>query len=276
MCICIGKSEMSDTRIYVGEATRNGTPVHVLAYQNSAISGEPNAMILPFPTSVKMDQDNILDTTKYPTFLKDISEATKRNMKTLGSRSYASFSLGPAAEVFDVGSYTVVLADDVGQIPEALQRVPEHKRPMISPKFLYGFGKLYPNQPIAVCCWSGNIEAEPLLWWYKPTDFSTLFIPTMDAHDGNAPVVGVDVNTDHLISVGLNSKSFTRPAKVDYKSVLSKEAQELLPQTAKVFGLKLDDRLPNGDCFVKTATDKATIVPNLLRDRFHQPMYGWQ
>jgi len=34
---------------------------------------------------------------------------------------------------------------------------------------------------------SGYVDAEPLLWWYEPSDEENLFIPTMDAHDGGPP-----------------------------------------------------------------------------------------
>jgi hypothetical protein len=51
--------------------------------------------------------------------------------------------------VFYVGSYTVILAENVKQIPEALTRVAVSKRPKISSNFLIGFDKLYPGQPVA-------------------------------------------------------------------------------------------------------------------------------
>jgi hypothetical protein len=262
MCCTFTASEMSDTRIYVGQAKRQGKLVHVLAYQNAAVTRGPNAMVLPFPTETRMGEENVIDTRQFKNFLKDIGEASRhitkgmrgdRRSMTLGA---ASFDADNLAEVFDVGSYTVILADNVFQIPEALTRVSAEKRPSVSTDFLIGYGELYPNQPIAVCCWNGSIEAEPLMWWYEPLNDKQLFIPTMDAHDGKAPKVGARVYTDHLLSVG--STEGNMGSKVHYSQArnMPAEVKELLPLW--VHGKKLEQSLPNGDCFVKTATLHST------------------
>lgn len=252
MCCTFTESEMSNTRIYSGEAKKNGKNVHVLAYQNSAVSSGANAMVIPFPTDVAMGQDNVIDTSKFKNFLRDITEATKIKTFSKGSRGItigaAYMDADSLAEVFDVGSYTVVLADHVKQIPEALGRVPANRRPQVSLSFLIGYGILYPKQPIAVCCWYGSIEAEPLMWWYEPRDQGTLFIPTMDVHDGKAPRVGEKVETDHIISVG--SADSTNGTAVTYTQKIPANVRDLLP--THVYGKKLPHRMSNADCFVKT------------------------
>jgi hypothetical protein len=256
MCCTFTASEMSDTRIYVGEAKRQGKLVHVLAYQNAAITHGPNAMVLPFPTETKMGAENVVDTRQFKNFLKDIGEASRHITKGFGTRR--GMTLGAAAmsdslaEVFDVGSYTVILADNVFQIPEALSRVSAEKRPSVSTDFLIGYGELYPEQPIAVCCWNGSIEAEPLMWWYEPINDKQLFIPTMDAHDGDAPKVGARVYTDHLISVGSTEGNMGNKVHYSQARNMTDEVKELLPLW--VHGKKLEQSLPNGDCFVKTNT----------------------
>src|SRR5574338_43200 len=254
MCCTFEVSKMSNTKLYAGQAEKNGKTVHVLAYQNEATSSGPNAMVIPFPTSVKMTQDNIIDTSEFKNFLTDITNASKTVTKGARfSRGLDDDSLSFSAnfaEVFDVGSYTVILADNVNQIPEALGRVPKAKRPNVSSDFLIGYGELYPDQPIAVCCWDGAIEAEPLLWWYEPTDTTQLFIPTMDAHDGRAPKVGQKVDTDHTISVGAVGPVFGN--KVRYSQKIPTEVADLLP--THVHGHRLPDYLENNDCFVKTST----------------------
>ena len=255
MCCTFTASEMSDTRIYVGEAQRKGKLVHVLAYQNTAAAKGPNAMVLPFPTHSEMGPDNVIDTRKFKGFLKQICDATRyvtkgarRGSMMLGSRGFDSDSL---AEVFDVGSYTVILADNVFQIPEALSRVAADKRPRVSSDFLIGYNELYKDQPIAVCCWNGSIEAEPLMWWYEPSDPDHLFIPTMDAHDGGAPRVGTPVQYDHLISVGSTTgNSGNRVVYSDARDI-PKDVQELLP--LHVHGGRMPETAPNGDCLVKTS-----------------------
>lgn len=253
MCCSLSKSKMSDTRLYVGEAEKDGKKVHVLAYQNTALSSGPNAMVIPFPTTVAMNQDNVVDTSSFKKFLVDISNATKEVTKGFGRRLKSKtldFSDDLRAEVFDVGSYTVVLATNVSQIPEALERVVESKRPFISNEYLTEYGKLYPEQPIAVCCWNGQVEAEPLLWWYEPKTPEQLFIPTLDAHDGKAPRLDVNVDTDHVISVG--STSSPHGNRVHYSGTITDNVKNLLPLF--VHGTRLPRRLRNGDCFVKTAS----------------------
>lgn len=259
MCCTFTESEMSDTKLYVGEAQRDGKLVHVLAYQNSAVSSGPNAMVIPFPTNTKMGQDNIIDTSEFKNFLKNITDASQQltkgfNRRSLGSRG-DSYDADSLAEVFDVGSYTVILAERVDQIPEAVKRVPVEKRPKVSTAFLRGYAALYPGQPVAICCWNGSIEAEPLLWWYEPKDAAALFIPTMDAHDGKAPVLGELVSTDHIISVGSAAK-LAYGHNVVYSQRIPEAVKSLLPKT--VHGHRLPSRLENADTFVKTADLHAT------------------
>lgn len=150
MCVTTSEAKLSNTLIYTGHGTVKGQPVHVLAYQNIATnkSPGPNAMIIPFPTFKEMDENNIIDTRSFKNFLKDLTNASKMQTRMLGRSDSISkggrISLG---KVFDVGSYTVVLADNVDQIPEALERVSVDKRPEITEKFLEGYGRLYKDQP---------------------------------------------------------------------------------------------------------------------------------
>lgn len=279
MCITTSRAKLSDTLVYVGEGHYKNEDVHVLAYQNKAVSlpkdwnsvAEANAMVLPFPTRDEMGPANILDTRKYKSFLKDISEASKHQMRTLGGDSFSLKSRGisKGVQIFDSGSYTVVLAENVNQIPGALQLVTENKRPKISDEFLQGYGKLYPNAPIAVCCWEGQIEAEPLLWWYKPTNKHQFFIPTMDAHDGRAPDVNASVDSDHIISVGSADNSRVgHMFQVHYKDALPDEVRGLLP--SYVYGTKVKGQVKNGDSYVDTNKLSAGSkswkdAPNLFR-----------
>ena len=288
MCMSSSPAKFSTTKIYVGEATKDDKLVHVIAYQNNAesLSNEPNAMILPFPTSVPMTEDNVIDTSKFKNFLTDITEASKQ--KGFGRRG-KFLSLGAAdcyslAQVFDVGSYTVILATNIDQISEALQRVPQNKRPTLSQDFLTGFGKLYPKQPIAICCWSGSVEAEPLLWWYEPKDKDVLFVPTMDSHDGLAPKLGVKVLVDHNISVGSTLANAFAPTtnQVEYSNHIPDDVKSLLP--TNVWGSQIHRFMENGDMFVRTEelrkkTGKKLHVPDLKRgspnEERSDPMYGW-
>lgn len=249
MCITSARATLSNTLIYTGTAQKQGKDVHVLAYQNTADSSGPNSMILPFPTSEEMSEKNIIDTRPFKGFLKDIADASKVRTRSLGiSKSFSAVAAG-GAQVFDVGSYTVVLAEKASQIPAALSRVSERKRPEISTRFLIGFGKLYPDQPIALCCWDGHIKAEPLLWWYVPTNKDVLFAPTMDAHDGNAPDIEALVDTDHIISVGSSmTDKVGHHNRIVYKDSIPEDVRRLLPD--HTYGVKLNHQAKNGDMFL--------------------------
>jgi hypothetical protein len=293
MCITTASARLTKTLLYVGEGVRNDKQVHVLAYQNNAINeaDAPNAMVIPFPAAQAMTEDNVIDTRGFKSFLDDITNATK--MRTLGMDSDALLNTTKGvsrgfAKVFDSGSYTVVLAENVDQIPEALTRVPAHKRPTITDHFLYGYGQLYPDQPIAVCCWDGTIKAEPLLWWYEPKNKDHLFIPTMDAHDGKPPRLSDAVQTDHIISVGsVNDKYTNKQGQVRYKSGIPAGALGLLP--ANVYGTRLGSTYKNGDMFLGTENLYKKVasykdIPKLNRGASYAEasiqgltfeMYGW-
>lgn len=271
MCMTIGKegAELSNTQIYVGEAVRDDKLVHVLAYQNTAESYGPNAMILPFPTSEPMGPNNIIDTRGFGKFLTDIGEATRMRMRSasfsLGSKGFGGPAAAGVAQVFDSGSYTVILADHVAQVPEALTRVPADKRPEITTQFLIRFGMMYPKQPVALCCWSGTLKSEPLLWIYEPKNPEVLFVPTMDAHDGGPPDLDAMVQTDHVISAGSRIVEVGSP--VNYTDLmktggsLPSEFEGLLP--SRVRGMKIKRMVKNGDMFISVpelrAADKLFI-----------------
>jgi hypothetical protein len=202
-----------------------------------------------------MGPNNIIDTRGFGKFLTDIGLATKIHVDSF-SRSLMSkgVTAGAAgfAQVFDSGSYTVILADHVAQVPEALTRVPSEKRPEITTQFLIRFGMLYPKQPVALCCWTGTLKSEPLLWIYEPKNPEVLFVPTMDAHDGGPPDLDAMVQADHIISTGSRIVSVGSP--VNYTDLiktggsLPSEFEGLLP--SRVRGYRLKRMVKNGDMFI--------------------------
>ena len=212
MCMSSSPAIFTNTSIYAAETKFQDKYVHVLGYQNMAqnLNNGPNAMILPLPSAEEMGPENMVDTRNFKSFFSDMKEAFTRRTRSMsfGTKS-ARLNYDSIAQVFDVGSYTVVLAKNAQAISEALERVPENKRPKLSESFLEGFKELYPNSHLAVCCWDGTVEAEPLLWWYEPLDKNNLFIPTMDAHDGNAPDLNAKVTMDHSIFVGSTLRDFS-------------------------------------------------------------------
>lgn len=255
MCVTLSRASLSKTVIYAGHAMREGQEVAVVAYQNRATSPGPNAMILPIPTATPMGPGNIIDTREARWFLNDLDFATRP--RTRGTSKGGGMLLGARApaQVFDSGSYTVVLADHADSIPEALERVPEAKRPRVAKSFFEDYGKLYPDWPIAVCCWSGTIEAEPLLWWYVPKFAGWLFFPTVDAHNG-APPIEQDVLVDHTLIWGAKGGAF----KPWYRAQLPDSIDRLMAPAMDV--LHPNGRLSNGDFWVREGSNPKRIFPN--------------
>jgi len=237
-------ANLSGTHLYAGEGTYKGRDVHVIAYQNEASSSGPNAMIIPFPTSEAMGPENIIDTSMFPTFLKSITEPLQQRTR---SALNSTKSVHKGYQVFDVGSYTVVLATQISSVTEALAEVSLNRRPTVSASFIEGFAALYPDWPVALCCWNGDIKPEPLLWWYIPRDFSQIFAPSMDAHDGGPPKLNTDVLVDHWVAFG--STKVPMGARVYYNhTVFPENVRGLLPTQIK--GRHIQRIMPNEDFYV--------------------------
>lgn len=268
---------MGGTHIYVGEAIHNEKYVHVMAYQNWAESDKPNAMILPIPTKQAVTRDNVLDTRTFKGFLKDISNASKHVVKSFRrNEGPASAGSRGLADVFDVGSYTVILAEHAKQVPEALTRVPESKRPVISYKFLLWFAQHFKDQPLAICCWSGSLtDIEPLLWWYEPSNPNQFYIPTFDAHDGNPPDMTKKVDTDHTISVGSTLHPTGHQVRYENQPKFG-PAMHLLP--SKVHGYRPARVEPNADTYAKVADvrrlERGVTIERMLVGKAAEAMFA--
>lgn len=250
MCICLNESAASDTHVYVGQGTYKGRAVHVLAYQCKAEALDPSgkgAMLLPIPSIEPLTEANFIDTSAFPNFLNDISNASKETSRSL---SFCAFYQEDAL-VVDRGATTYVYAANFAAAAAALGRVREDRRPTFSDAFIEGCSALY-QDPIAIACWAGSIQTDPLLLWYVPSDPTLFRIPTMDAHDGNAPDVNAEVDTDHILSV---SASKTTGNPVFYSDKIPIEVRNLLP--IYVHGTSIRHRIPNGDVFI-TVSDTLT------------------
>jgi hypothetical protein len=204
MCCTLGPAVLSSTILYGARVIHDDSVVHVLGYQNKASSFGPNAMILPVPAARKLSQANMLDMQEFPGVLLDY-EASYRRPMMLSADSVVGSALRGAksVEVFSKGSYTVVLAEDALDIMGALERVPADRRiKNPNPKIFEAYSRMYPGWPIAVCCWSGELEPEPLVWWYEPMFKDRLFLPALDAHDGEPPNPRAKVKLDHMLVWG--------------------------------------------------------------------------
>jgi hypothetical protein len=253
MCCTLRPAELSKTILYAGEATRNDKLVHVLGYQNRAKNrfDGPNAMILPFPASKEMGPDNCLRTTGLKWLMNDLAAVVHRErLMRSASRGVDSLSLGSAKSVtvFESGEYTVVLAEDARDIPSALGRVTEAKRPAINEEIFDAYAKWYPDWPIALCCFASRkeMEPEPLLWWFEPKHEQVLFAPALDAHSGKAPNLMEDVRVDHAVVFGSTIRS--RGQQVRFRHEVPSHISPFI--AGRVAGDEFKTVLKNGDFVV--------------------------
>lgn len=205
MCISAAPAKLSDTIVFAGECPDGD---HLLGYQNNAENlseNDVNAMILPIPSATKMSSKNMLDTTKCPKLLKDLAEAFRPRTlgMTKGMDSRRSCGYG-SVEVFKSGNYTIVLAENGLDIPNALMQLDEKDRPNVSEDLYRSFVKFYPKWWMALCIWSGKskMESHPILWKYTPMNKNYLFMPGLDSHTGGVPKVEKLVRRDHSLVVG--------------------------------------------------------------------------
>jgi hypothetical protein len=249
-CCSLAPAEFSKTKGFMGEATMNGRPVHLLGYQNTAqnLAKGPNAMFLPIPAMRgTMTQKNVLDTSSIPHFLEDMEHAIPPD---LSNRSVPLGSMfGPrnaAPVVFDHDIYTIVLAPNAKSIQGALAKVPAAKRPALKPEIFAAYDKWYPGWTFALCCFNNaeSRDAKPMLWWYEPMFKDKLFFPALDAHTGKPPIINEPVDVDHVVLVG----STRRPLgqwPVKYTSLGTPELAQILPKA--IYGEKFNYQMLNGD-----------------------------
>jgi hypothetical protein len=255
----IDPAELNKTILLAHTVERDGVTLNVLGYQNNATNkaypARPNAMVLPFPALDPMTQENCIDMTG--------QERLFRKYQAILTPQERSLSLGMkggdglrSVEVFESGSYTVVLAADAKDIPSAMGRVPENKRPRLHPEMFDAIGMWYPDWPVALCCWDGTIEAEPMVWWYRPmAEYRDKhFLPGLDGHDGGVPdPARKSVPVDHTIIVGAPPKGLT-------------EAQENLPEQSRRYVARHHNR--------RNAEHLLTDVPSEIRQWLPDHVYG--
>jgi len=261
MCICLNKSAASDTHVYVGAGIRDGRNVHVLAYQCTAEARDPSgkgAMLIPIPSTERLTGDNFIDTSGFPDFLKDISNASKRQSRGMSKGMSFSFSFS-APVVVERGNTTYVYANNFAQAASVLDQVREDRRPNFTAEFIEGCSALY-QDPIVIACWAGDVEMDPLLLWYVPSDEKTFRLPTMDAHDGKAPNPDAMVDTDHILSVSAGEKIGHR---VNYSDDIPASVRSLLP--TRVHGTDMRSHLKNGDMFVDVSDTLTAQHPAIRR-----------
>jgi hypothetical protein len=248
MCCTLRPAELSKTILYSGEAEYETKLVHVIGYQNRAKNrfNGPNAMILPFPAREVMGARNCLETEGMRWLMNDLAAAVDIPRLTRGfSPKMAILGSSRAVSVFESGTYTVVLADDARDIPLALGRVPEEKRPDLNDDIFEAYAKWYPQWPIALCCFESKkeMEPDPLLWWFEPRDERVLFAPALDSHNGLPPDLTEHVRVDHTVVFG--STRASRGIPVRFHRVVPSHVSRFIAD--RVVGQKFHSSLKNGD-----------------------------
>jgi hypothetical protein len=102
---------------------------------------------------------------------------------------------------FESGIYEILMSDDLAGIGDKLVDVKPEKRPSLPSWLLPAYGEWYQNWTAALCCFNNTeaAEADPMLWLYQPMYPDTLFLPALDAHDGEKPDLDARVRLDHSV-----------------------------------------------------------------------------
>lgn len=254
MCITVAEARLSDTKIYAAEARKpTGEIVHVLGYQNKVSDARgPNAMLLPFPAAGSVGRENLVNGAQFAGVLGYYDEAIER-LRPMTKSVSRNFSAAAADEdidlldVFQSGSYTIALVQKATALRQALMLMPGKVRPDISNALILALAKLYPNWPMALCCFEGGMsDPEPLFWWYEPRFPDRIFAPGLDAHSGGPPNVRGPVHRSHTLAFSALDSSASPDAQL-WGQLQNVPAQHRWMFNPRVCGRKLNEETPNGD-----------------------------
>ncbi|MFB9909481.1 hypothetical protein [Allokutzneria oryzae] len=252
MCVSTGPADFVGTTLYLGRRRheRHGL-IEVLGYQNTVrnLGDGPNAMVLHLPVPW-LTEGSFLPVGRDGDVLDAMLKAARPVLRG-GPDEPAAMSWmdgSPAVEVFEHDVYTVVLAGDPTLIPDALHRVPEHKRPVLDRELFEFYADVFPGRAIALCCFD-NADAQrakPLFLWYPPVDRDQLVLPALDCHSGAVPDLDALVRTDHWLVFGTDEAEPGWGAEVRYSGRIRRKLRAFLPDA--VLGADFTEKLlPNGD-----------------------------
>lgn len=254
-CCSLAPASFSATKGLASETRMNGKVVHLLGYQNRALNKSTasggNAMLLPIPAKPgTMTERNILNTRFAPNILDDMAklfpeESTDRQLTLRDGIAKAGGS--GFVHVFQSDIYTIVLAQNAQDLPAALSRVPEAKRPRMNKAIFDAYAKWYPNHTFALCCFNNRdaAVAKPMLWWYEPIDKEKLFFPGLDEHDGSVPSMKSRVSVDHALAFSTPAFTHANGREVLYTDKLAPFLKDVLP--VRIQGERLKGTMPQGD-----------------------------
>jgi hypothetical protein len=252
MCVSAGAAELSGTILFAGRRLHHVHGwVEVLGYQNTAVNlaAGPNAMLLHLPAR-KITSAQFLNVGRCDRVLQDMAAVAVQSMGRGRSLSAeVDWMGGGRVEVFEHDIYTVVLADRAADIPRALERVPERKRPMVSRELLAFYSDCFPRHPVALCCFENTeaMKAKPLMLWYRPLDEERLVLPAIDCHTGAVPDLGARVRSDHTVIFATDRAidGWGEPVSYSQAGQMRHALRAFLPE--HVVGERFTETLPNGD-----------------------------
>lgn len=171
--------------------------------------------------------------------------------KSVSSRNFgaaATDDYDDAFEVFESGSYTIALVQKATALRQALMLMPGKVRPDISTGLIFALAKLYPDWPMALCCFEGGMsEPEPLFWWYEPRFPDRIFAPGLDAHDGGPPSVRGRVYRSHTLAFSALDSSASPDQHLWGQLQKNVPAEHRWMFNPRVCGRKVNEETPNGD-----------------------------
>ncbi len=253
MCVSVRRADFKGTYECLNLTLHpvTGEEVFVLIYQNIAVSletagGGANAMLLHLPSATRVTQANFVDTTGFSHVLKDMQLALEPPTRSFGITAKGGLTRG-YVEVFELGIYHVVLAQDARDIPNALLQVPIQKRPVISDALMDFYAHRFPGYAVALCCFNTRQakEGNPIMVWYPPMNPREFRAPAVDCHTGAIPDLRTHVEVDHWLFMSHYKMWNGEGLPVRYRDNIPASVRPLLPD--QVIGAYLDGHEPNGD-----------------------------
>lgn len=251
MCVSTGAAEFCGTVLFAG---RRLHPVHgrieVFGYQNTAVNlgTGPNAMLLHLPAR-KVTSAQFIDVGRCDKVLEDMAVAVRTRGRGRSLSDEAEWMAGGRVEVFEHDVYTVVLAERATDIPRALERVPERKRPALNRELFAFYADCFPRHPVALCCFDNTeaMQAKPLMLWYRPLEEERLTLPAVDCHTGAVPDLDSSVLTDHTVVFATDRalEGWGEPVSYSQTDRMRHDLRAFLP--GHVLGRRFHEFLPNGD-----------------------------
>lgn len=234
MCVSFAPAEFTGAIAFGGEVDEH---THLLGYENKAQSFVgPNCMLLHVPTD-ELTADSLIPTQHAPGFMKSLGDAVSSLRPAM--RGMTLGSVGTRGVTFvQYGAYDVLLANSAADIPAALDQVNPAKRPVLNEALLHWYDQNFDGYSFILACFNNSIETanHPILVKYRPWDSSSLFVPGLESHTGEAPMLGQrDHWRDFKVVFGSRlAGDYEYPRTVRYTENLG-ELADLLPEYAVGF-----------------------------------------